>query len=273
MRLSPTQCTLKALFAKSGNRCAFPGCDNTLIDAEGNCIGIICHIEAANPLGERFNERQSDLERRHIGNLLLLCHQHHIVTNNVEVYTVEKLKQMKLDHELKFESYGYQIDYEVLSKISSAMEQFWHKIKWLNTSEHQCPDLAMEIRSGASFLDLAKVIREHLNNLEGFCDSLKDSDDTLETEIITLLEKHNIDPTSLEHIPYYEKPFVNRNWETHCLAIPNFITSIRLNLDLIELKYLHLHLIVYPSDLDAKKRVKILKKQVEEYANCVSHRD
>lgn len=273
MRKSPSLPSLKALFAKSGNRCAFPGCENTLINEDGVFIGIVCHIEAASPKGQRYNNQQSDEERRHIDNLILLCPQHHKVTDDVDIYPVENMKQMKLDHELKFESYGYQIDYEVLSKISAEMEHFWYKIKNLNTVGHQIPDLAMEIRSDATYLELVTVIREDLNSLEGFCDSLRENDDTLETEVEALLEKHNIDPSFLEQIPYYEKPYVNRNWEAHCLGIPNFITSIRLNIDLIELKYLHLHLVVYPSDLYAKKRVKILKKQVEEYANCVSHRD
>ena len=273
MRKSPSLPTIKALFAKSGNKCAFSGCDNTLINEDGCFIGTVCHIEAASPEGQRYNNLQSDEDRRHIDNLILLCPQHHKVTDDVNTYTVEKMKQMKLDHELKYESYGYQINYEVLSKVSAEMEHFWYKVMTLNTVGHEVPDLAMEIRSEASYFELTKKIREDLSSIESFCDSLRESDESLETEIEALLKKYNIDPSFLEQIPYYENPFVNRNWEAHCLGIPNFLTSLQLHIDLTELKYLHLHLIVYPLDLVAKKRFKVLKKQVEEYASSICHID
>ena len=36
------------------------------------------------PQGERFNAEQSDEERRSYDNLLLLCYQHHIETDDVD---------------------------------------------------------------------------------------------------------------------------------------------------------------------------------------------
>lgn len=38
----------KELCAKSGNRCAFPGCPNNLYSSEAS-VGEICHIEGLNP--------------------------------------------------------------------------------------------------------------------------------------------------------------------------------------------------------------------------------
>ena len=46
-RLQPKGNTLRELFLKSGNLCAFPGC--LMMDPEGNFIGEVCHIEAAEP--------------------------------------------------------------------------------------------------------------------------------------------------------------------------------------------------------------------------------
>jgi hypothetical protein len=54
----PTRATYKTyreVFLKSGNVWAFPGCDALLMDEDGNFVGQICHIEAAEPGGERFN--------------------------------------------------------------------------------------------------------------------------------------------------------------------------------------------------------------------------
>lgn len=70
-----------------------------MIDAENDFVGNICHIEAASEGGERFNPNQTDEERWSYGNLILLCYEHHIKTNNVTKYTVEVLRKMKSDHE------------------------------------------------------------------------------------------------------------------------------------------------------------------------------
>ncbi|MCV5665275.1 hypothetical protein OFN50_40250, partial [Escherichia coli] len=56
-------------------------------------------IEAAEKGGERYNENQTDEERRAESNLLFLCHAHHKETDNVAQYTVDVLKEMKRQHE------------------------------------------------------------------------------------------------------------------------------------------------------------------------------
>jgi hypothetical protein len=101
-RLTPKNDTLRELFLKSGNLCAFPGCGNLMMDAEGTFIGQVCHIEAAEEHGERFNSSMTNEERRAASNLMLMCYPHHQTTNNVAAYPVEKLKQMKGDHERRF---------------------------------------------------------------------------------------------------------------------------------------------------------------------------
>ena len=101
-RLAPKQEVLRELYIKSGNECAYPGCHNVLVDENGNFVGEVCHIEAAMPGGERFNPNMTNEDRRSFGNLMLMCHQHHVVTDDVEKYTVEKLKEMKRNHEAKY---------------------------------------------------------------------------------------------------------------------------------------------------------------------------
>lgn len=105
-RLTPLAGTLRELFLKSGNLCAFPECTNLMMNASGVFIGQICHIEAAEKGGERFNPFMSNEERRQFDNLMLMCYEHHQVTNDVSVYTVERLKSMKLQHELRFSDPG-----------------------------------------------------------------------------------------------------------------------------------------------------------------------
>ncbi|HVI69280.1 MAG TPA: hypothetical protein VM581_02380 [Magnetospirillaceae bacterium] len=101
-RIEPTQSTKYRLLALSGNQCAFPECDLPLVNEEGHFIGQFCHIEGAEPGGERYNASQTDEGRRAIGNLILLCANHHIITNDVDKYDVGFLQQMKRNHERQF---------------------------------------------------------------------------------------------------------------------------------------------------------------------------
>ena len=122
MRQKPTEQTIKKLFALSGNICAFPGCDQKIFDTHGTLIGEICHIEAANQEGERFNKTQSDQERASFENLILLCANHHKVTNDVSIYTVATLKAMKLNHESHFKEHPYPISKKELGTVLSSIE-------------------------------------------------------------------------------------------------------------------------------------------------------
>lgn len=99
-RLTPKQDTLRRLFALSRNCCAFPDCNNKIISNTGKLIGQVCHIEAANIGGERYNSLQSDEERRSFENLILLCYEHHVETNDVLAYPTELLQKIKNDHEI-----------------------------------------------------------------------------------------------------------------------------------------------------------------------------
>lgn len=95
--------TIKRLYAMSGNQCAFPGCTQFFLNNEDDTnISNICHIEAAEEGGERYNPNSDDEYRRSFENLILLCANHHNITNNTKKYTVEVLKKMKRDHETKF---------------------------------------------------------------------------------------------------------------------------------------------------------------------------
>lgn len=101
-RLPPKFSTLRDLFAHSGNRCAFTACDRVLVNHKGQWVGEVCHIAGALPGGERFDPSMTNEERRHRDNLVLLCHDHHVETDDVEEFPVESLKAMKAQHEAQY---------------------------------------------------------------------------------------------------------------------------------------------------------------------------
>lgn len=101
-RLAPTLETLRRLHLHSGNLCCFPNCNHLLMDKNGTFIAEVCHIEAAEPGGERFNSFMTNEERRHFDNLFCMCHAHHVITDDVKTFPVNVLKAMKATHEAKF---------------------------------------------------------------------------------------------------------------------------------------------------------------------------
>ena len=101
-RLAPTKPTVRRLFAHSGNRCAFDPCDHPLIDEWGNFVGEVCHIRAALPEGERFDPAMTNEDRRAPDNLLLMCHRHHVETDDVERFDVFAMRRIKMRHEAQF---------------------------------------------------------------------------------------------------------------------------------------------------------------------------
>lgn len=93
--------TIKTLFAKSLNSCAFPGCREEIVDAEKELVyGEVCHIEGVAPKAARHNPKLTADQVNAFGNLVLMCHKHHIeIDSNPEKYSVEMLKQFKAEHE------------------------------------------------------------------------------------------------------------------------------------------------------------------------------
>jgi hypothetical protein len=96
---------LKALLQKSGNRCAFPNCAEPLLQEVSNAedpiiLSKIAHIVAESLEGPRGRYPLPLEERCKESNLLLLCGKHHdIIDTKPQLYTVERLRQIKEDHE------------------------------------------------------------------------------------------------------------------------------------------------------------------------------
>ena len=273
-RFAPRLKTLKALFARSGNQCAFPGCDQALFDHKNQFIGQLCHIEAAMPGGSRYNERQTDEERRAYENLLLLCHPHHVeIDNDDDEYPVEKLQGIKQAHEATHEASNFQIKEAELLKLAKEMEKFWDRIERLNRIEHSMPELAFEINAKGTFFDVLSSIRDAVASIEGLLDLLHRSDEELPGEFRSLLIRRNVAPSLFSDVPYYENPFQNRNWEIHNLGSPNWLQKVRIDLIHLEVKYLENYLLSHAQEAAAAERLEKAKAHLAELAQHAAHVD
>ena len=92
------------------NRCAFPGCSTPILAEEtGTILAEVCHIRAQNAQGPRYDPNQSDEERHGFDNLVLMCRNHHKeidANENLHVFTVNRLVEIKLAHEQKARESG-----------------------------------------------------------------------------------------------------------------------------------------------------------------------
>ncbi|MCD6010678.1 MAG: hypothetical protein K0Q79_540 [Flavipsychrobacter sp.] len=121
--------TIKRLYSLSGNRCAFPNCTQTFLnsDDEDN-FSNICHIEDANlntHKADGYNAQMTNAERSDYKNLILLCPNHHIETNDPEKYPADVLRKMKRDHENKMDASNNGL---TLSKNPSIISQVVNQI-------------------------------------------------------------------------------------------------------------------------------------------------
>ena len=92
----------KVLWGRCGSKCALCKTDLIQEKIEGSTypLGEMAHIKGERPGSARYDPDITDDERRKYSNLILLCPNcHAIVDNDYQAYTVERLVQIKKDHE------------------------------------------------------------------------------------------------------------------------------------------------------------------------------
>ncbi len=266
-RLKPTMDVIRGLFARSGNQCAFPDCSHPLVNSKNMFVGQVCHIEAVLPGGQRYNADKSDEERRSYDNLLLLCYAHHIETNDEREWTADRMKAMKRNHEEQCYQSTFTIEESTLREVSDDIEAYWTEIHRLNQEAHVAPpDVVVQIDSHASFDELVESCNSSLDGLSDHHDILRQSDEKLNDDFCGLLRIKGIDPSLFDDIPYYRHPFENRNFLTHAMGLPNTLQRLRVDLILMEIKFLEKCLKSNSGNEEIRSRLLELRAQFAEIA-------
>lgn len=117
-RLKPLLDTTRWLFAHSGNQCAFEDCPLPPWNHRFQFIGEVCHIAGAGRGGERFDPEMDNEDRRHRDNLVLLCHPHHVETDDVEEYPAERMSEIKRAHESQFAATPLTVSEENFQRVA-----------------------------------------------------------------------------------------------------------------------------------------------------------
>lgn len=272
-RIAPTPNTLRALFAKSGNVCAFPGCTHELVTSRNIFVGQICHIEAANPRGQRFNPNSTDEQRRSFENLLLLCYRHHRETDDVELYDVDALRLIKRQHESNHGEKPFKINEAFLHKLEAEMRSFWSEIEIENTKEHLVPDLAVKFDIGLPATKLFSEIGSALDRLKDILNYFADADSKLNNEIRQHLASLGYDLAPFDGVPYVENPFLQRNWEMHALAVNNTFMDLIVAVKQSEIRFLEEYVKTHPYEVDTLAALETAKQEFHRMAVSTGYAD
>jgi len=246
-RLSPRTQTVRELFSLSGNQCAFPGCVHELVNHNFQFVAQVCHIEAARKGGERFNTTLTGEDLRLPKNLLILCYAHHVETNDVSEYTVARMQEIKSAHEEQNSPLGFSVPKITLMDAVKQIDDYWRSVEIANTIEHSFEELKFEVESNVTYFEAMVSLR---GSISGFAKCLQicgEADEILSSDLAKLLKRLSIDVSVLESFPYYENPFVDRNWELHNLGYPNWLKRIEINL--LHIEILHYELLSKSIDL------------------------
>jgi hypothetical protein len=174
-----TTTTQRRLYTKAGDCCAYPNCPERLLIKEGY-LADICHIEALNPDGPRYNcaTEITDDVRNSEPNLILLCKNHHYIIdrkneNGEPFYSTEQLKAMKRAHEEVVES--------TRNKITQAKEPsiLARIVRELSTTRHDSTPgkvaLSFTIDKKISFNDVERhhgIIEKYAPYAQVYLDKL-----------------------------------------------------------------------------------------------------
>ncbi|MFI3314481.1 MAG: hypothetical protein R3Y04_02290 [Rikenellaceae bacterium] len=262
-RVSPKSEVLRPLYAKSGNKCAFPGCNAPIFEDNGLYTGECCHIESYSPNGPRFNSSTTINEKNSYSNLVLMCSRHHtVIDSDVNTYTVEKLKLIKSEHENQYTEDYRGLNDSMLAQIETQVEAFYNKLQLIDKKD--TTGLKMSISFGDNLEDCIKYIRCTIKEILDLLERLGASDAKANDELKKYLKLENVDLSTLKYIESYKNPFANRHWESHNLAANNLSSKLQLHINLLEIKILEYMQSKEPKSKIIDKKLELARFEFEE---------
>ena len=219
--------TLRFLFGKSGNKCAFPDCCEPIFEDDGTLTGECCHIEAFSRGGARYNPETAIEDKNAEGNLILLCSRHHkIIDSHPQEYTTVRLKEIKQQHEKQYLRDTRELNDKMLFALRQSMKNYWRELQEIDKLADD--GLKIPINPNIGIVSLISVLEDYFEEFEFIINQLRYDDMTTLDDLESLCEAADIDFAQFDKIPYYENPLWNRSWEPLNIAFPNKSREFKL---------------------------------------------
>jgi hypothetical protein len=244
-----------------------------LVTNDNLFVGEVCHIEAAQPGGPRFNRSSDDDARRSFDNLILLCHPHHRrIDSDVDRYSVDELREMKAVHESGFLRDQFKVDESVVYEVEREMREYWADVR-RRQREHIVPDLAVRLEADAAGIEVFRQLDDAIRRLEELVGSFAKSDEWIGEELSKFLEDIGYNLDLIQGVPYYENPFELRNWELHHIGAPNALLDCKTLVLQAEVHYLSAYVKLHPTDVQAQARLGEVKDSLAKIAGSHGYVD
>lgn len=139
---------LKILWGKAAGICSMPDCRKKLVadaseavSSKAILLGENCHIVAESEGGPRGESDLCETDRNRYPNLILLCANHHtIIDQDPSSWSIEKLHQIKADHEIWVETQLTDINMsssdELYSQLVNSATENLYLHNWEAISDH-----------------------------------------------------------------------------------------------------------------------------------------
>jgi hypothetical protein len=151
------------------------------------------------------------------------------------------------------------------------MEAYWASVALVHATQHVIDDLKVPIETTRRHGELAAEISELLSSLDTITARL--AGDPLSEDALRFLRWLGYDTARIEEAPYYENPFVSRNWDLVNLGLGNVSTRIGVILQQMQIVYLVEYLKSHPADESARRELDELKKVFHEVARTAGLAD
>lgn len=219
--------TLRYLYGKSGNKCAFPDCNEPIFEDDGTLTGECCHIEAFSAGGARYNPNTTIEQRNSKENLIMLCARHHkIIDSHPQEYPTERLREIKTTHEQQFSRETRELNDKMLYALRHSTKEFWSEIQRID-EEAFANEFKIKANPSCNIEDLLNEIEETFSNIENSIISLKESDGQLLDDFHQLCAIANVNSSQFDDALLHGV-FIGRNWIYHELAFPNNINYLKM---------------------------------------------
>ncbi|WP_411818664.1 hypothetical protein [Hyphococcus sp. DH-69] len=253
-RKAPVKDTVRNLFARSGNRCAYPECQAPLIEDDGLFVGQIVHIHAAEAGGPRFDPLMSDEDRRSLNNLIVLCYPHHKRVDTKPYASAEDLQEIKKRHERSFEQDGFLPTDAALEQIVREQSNQWTMITTMNAAARDEFDLILELNADLPFEKHVGLIKDANSYAIELCGEMQAYVEQLVAKIPG------------DQIEEWRDAQGLCFWEQVNIGATNADLRVRASLLVLELRYLDLRLQLDPDNSKYKSKAGSVREKLEAMA-------
>lgn len=249
---------LKAIFSKSGNICAFPGCNERIVYDDYKVMGEVAHIEAYSSDGPRYNLYTKEEEKNSAENLICLCCNHHkLIDSYPDIYTTEYLTRIKKEHEKKYDG-TYSFEFDKIFELNKDLSNYMNQMKELNKKNFHC--LKKQIKTDLDFQKTVTIIKSDVKRIDMFNGEIAQFLNSLNDKIIEKMTLKGID-TELWKDEY---DFVLPLWEIYSIGIPNNLNDIKIYTTQLEILYYYEKLKT-EYDETIKKQLQNAKRRYKRY--------